>query len=69
MGFSSPVAFWLRGPLKERLRDALNNLTSSKLNVFNASALDTLFKEHQSKRRDHGTTLWALMMLSAFIEE
>lgn len=68
MGFSSPVAHWLRGPLKERLRSALDNLLSSQLDIFKASALNRLFDEHQSKRRDHGTTLWALMMLSAFVE-
>lgn len=68
MGFSSPVAQWLRGPLKARLRSALDNLVSSELDIFEASAINTLFEEHQNKRRDHGTTLWALMMLSAFVE-
>ncbi|MBF89721.1 MAG: asparagine synthetase B [Candidatus Marinimicrobia bacterium] len=68
MGFSSPVANWLRGPLKSKLRKALDNLIGSKLKLFNETALNRLFNEHQSERHDHGTALWSLLMLSAFIE-
>lgn len=68
MGFSSPVANWLRGPLKSKLRSALDNLICSELKMFSDTALNKLFNEHQSERHDHGTALWSLLMLSAFIE-
>jgi asparagine synthase (glutamine-hydrolysing) len=67
MGFSVPLAAWLRGPLAQRARDALLNGAVAESGYFESSTLDRLLREHASRRRDHSTTLWSLLMLDAFL--
>jgi asparagine synthase (glutamine-hydrolysing) len=64
MGFSIPLAEWLRGPLKERVRTALLCSDMEQLNLFSPNRLQMIFDEHQSRVRDHGPLLWSLMMFN-----
>ncbi len=67
MGFSVPLAAWLRGPLAKRAREALLNGAVAQCGYFEASMLDRLVREHASGQRDHSATLWSLLMLDAFL--
>ncbi|KRA33136.1 asparagine synthase [Rhodanobacter sp. Root627] len=67
MGFSVPLAAWLRGPLAQRARDALLGGAVAECGYFEPSVLDQLLREHASGRADHSTTLWKLLMLDAFL--
>lgn len=67
MGFSVPVAAWLRGPLARRARDALLAGAIAECGYFEPAMLDRLVRQHQTGRRDHGATLWSLLMLDAFL--
>ncbi len=67
MGFSVPLAAWLRGPLAQRAREALLNGAVAECGYFEPSMLDRLLTEHASGRRDHSSTLWSLLMLDAFL--
>ncbi|MDB4476059.1 asparagine synthase (glutamine-hydrolyzing) [bacterium] len=62
MGFSPPVAEWLRGELKPLAENALLNGEDGLLRYLNIRAIKTLWDEHQSKSHDHGTLLWSLLM-------
>ena len=66
MGFSIPLASWLRGPLKQRLRDAVLGEALADSALFNRDLIQRMVDEHQSGLRDHGASLWALMMFAAF---
>src|SRR5574337_1292080 len=67
MGFSVPLAAWLRGPLARRAREALLTGAVAECGYFEPAVLDRLLRQHASGRRDHSATLWKLLMLDAFL--
>ncbi|KZC41788.1 MULTISPECIES: XrtA/PEP-CTERM system amidotransferase [Rhodanobacter] len=67
MGFSVPLAAWLRGPLARRARDALLAGAIAECGYFEPAMLDRLLRQHEAGRRDHSATLWSLLMLDAFM--
>jgi asparagine synthase (glutamine-hydrolysing) len=67
MGFSVPLSRWLRGPLRQRLRDALHAGPLLDGGWLEPSVVRRLVDEHQAGLRDHGTPLWSLLMFDAFL--
>ncbi|NRR30565.1 amidotransferase 1, exosortase A system-associated [Oxalobacteraceae bacterium] len=67
MGFSVPMAAWLRGPLRQRLRDALLGPTLADSGIFNLPEIASMLEQHQSGRRDYSAPLWSLLMLESFL--
>jgi asparagine synthase (glutamine-hydrolysing) len=67
MGFSVPLAAWLRGPLKDRVRSALQGERMRDCGYFNPATISRLIDEHNSGMRDHATALWMLLMFEAFL--
>ncbi|MDB5839303.1 MAG: amidotransferase 1, exosortase system-associated [Herminiimonas sp.] len=67
MGFSIPLAAWLRGPLRERLREAVLGPILADTGIFNMAFLKEMVDQHQSGRRDHAASLWTLLMFEAFL--
>ena len=67
MGFAVPIAAWFRGPLKQRLRDAVLGERLADSGIFNAGTLRRLVDQHQSGMRDHSAPLWSLLMFEAFL--
>ena len=67
MGFSVPLARWFRGPLKQRVRDAVLGERIADTGWFNAGYLRELVDHHQSGMRDHSAPLWTLLMFDAFL--
>ncbi len=67
MGFSIPLASWFRGPLKQRVRDALLGPTLADTGIFNTGFLKEMVEQHQSGRRDHSAPIWTLLMFEAFL--
>lgn len=67
MGFAVPLATWFRGPLKNRLRDALLGSTLVETGWFNHRYLRHLVSQHQSGLRDYSAPLWSLLMFEAFL--
>ncbi len=67
MGFSVPLASWLRGPLKGRVQQALLGERMHGCGFFNPSTVRRLIDEHNSGLRDHATALWMLLMFEAFL--
>jgi len=67
MGFAVPLARWFRGPLRQRVRDAVLGDSLAATGWFNASYLQHLVDAHQSGSRDYSAPLWTLMMFEAFM--
>ncbi|MGJ8693934.1 MAG: XrtA/PEP-CTERM system amidotransferase [Thalassotalea sp.] len=68
MGFSIPLAQWLRGPLKEKMTNLLTSQAFTQTNIFKQEKINKLITEHVSGKNDHAAALWTLMMLGQFIE-
>ena len=69
MGFSVPLASWLRGPLTERMRESVLSQRMLDSGYFNAATLRTLIDQHLSRQFDHSTALWMLIMFDAFLRQ
>jgi asparagine synthase (glutamine-hydrolysing) len=67
MGFAVPLARWFRGPLKQRVRDAILGPRLAETGWFNRAYLEHLVEAHQSGARDYSAPLWTLLMFEAFL--
>ncbi len=69
MGFAVPLARWFRGPLKQRVRDAVLGDRLLATGWFNMAYLQHLVEAHQSGARDYSAPLWTLLMFEAFLRQ
>jgi len=69
MGFAVPLARWFRGPLRERVRQAVLGPRLAATGWFDADYLAHLVDAHQSGARDYSAPLWALLMFEAFLRQ
>lgn len=67
MGFAVPLAAWFRGPLRERIREAILGPVLGDSGLFEHRYLTALLDRHQSGRRDHSAPLWSLLMFEGFL--
>lgn len=67
MGFAVPLARWFRGPLRERVRNAVLGDTLAATGIFNRQYLQYLIDAHQNGTRDYSAALWTLLMFEAFL--
>ena len=67
MGFSVPLARWLRGPLRLRVRESLLGSHMAESGLFNVAAIRLLVEQNESGARDHSTPIWTLLMFDAFL--
>jgi len=63
MGFSIPLAAWLRGPLRDTARELLLSERARGRGYFQSGHVASVWNEHEQGRRDRSPQLWALMML------
>lgn len=67
MGFGVPISGWFRGPLKQRVRDAVLGETLSNTGMFDQNYLRKLVDEHESGMGEHSAALWSLLMFESFL--
>ncbi len=67
MGFSVPLARWFRGPLKQRVCDAVLGERLASTGWFERGYLQHLVDAHQNGSRDYSAPLWTLLMFEAFL--
>ena len=67
MGFAVPLASWFRGPLRQRVVDALLGPRLADSGVFNRHYLQHLVDAHLSGARDYSAPIWTLLMFEAFL--
>lgn len=69
MGFAVPLASWFRGPLKQRVRDAVLGQTLAGTGIFNMGFLREMVDQHQSGLRDYSASIWVVLMFEAFLRQ
>jgi len=62
MGFSVPLAYWLRNELKSIVEDRLLNREHGLCSYFKKQQISKLWSEHKSEQKDHATILWSMLM-------
>ena len=67
MGFAVPLAKWLRGPLRERVRAATLAGPLADTGWFNPRFVRNMVEQHERGTRDFATPLWTLLMFDAFL--
>ena len=67
MGFAVPLGSWFRGPLKQRVQQALLGDVLRQTGLFNDVFLRHMVGQHQAGLRDYSAPIWALLMFEAFL--
>lgn len=67
-GFGVPIGKWFRTGLREYLSDMLLSKRAVERGLLRPAAVEALVQEHLSGQRDHGQSLWALLMLEAWAQ-
>ncbi len=62
-GFGVPLNEWINVQMRDQIRDTLGDRRTLERGFFNAKYIETLFDEHEKKRRDHSYALWILFVL------
>lgn len=68
-GFAVPMDLWLRGPLQPWAKELLSRDRIEAQGVLAADAVERLWLAHQRKQANHGTVLWSMLMLQAWLQE
>jgi asparagine synthase (glutamine-hydrolysing) len=62
-GFGAPIGAWLKGQLKEMMRDLLSEETIRRRGYFNPAYISQMIAAHLSGREYNANQLWQLMTL------
>jgi asparagine synthase (glutamine-hydrolysing) len=62
MGFSVPLADWLRGEIKDIAEDCLFNREEGLVSYFKQDTIQQMWKQHQNKELDYSAPLWSMLM-------
>ncbi|MFZ6645825.1 XrtA/PEP-CTERM system amidotransferase [Undibacterium sp. TJN25] len=66
-GFSIPVADWLRGPLRAKVREAVFSPLLLDTGIFNETYLRHMVEQHESGLKDYSASLWSVLMFETFL--
>lgn len=69
MGFSIPVADWLRGPLREWAESLISKQALDRSGFFCSRAVQRRWQAHVRGRQDHSVELWGILMAQAWAAE
>jgi asparagine synthase (glutamine-hydrolysing) len=61
------LAHWFRGPLKERVRQALLGPRLADTGLFDHTYLRRLVDDHQKGVRDYSAAIWTVLMFESFL--
>jgi asparagine synthase (glutamine-hydrolysing) len=66
--FRVPLKAWLRGELREILRDTLTASRARERELFRRQAVDALLEDHFSGRQENSQVLWNLLWLELWLQ-
>jgi asparagine synthase (glutamine-hydrolysing) len=66
-GFNVPIGAWLSGPLRAWAGDLLATGAHTNDGLIDHDRVSRLWQAHLTGRSDHGTELWAVLMLLAWL--
>ena len=65
-GFSIPIHDWIRGPLRDTVRDLLSPASINRIGILEPASISKVVDDHFSGRRSYGFELWGLAVLAAW---
>jgi len=68
-GFAIPIGEWIRHQWFDMSHELILGKRARARGNFNSAFLQHVFLEHRLGRRDHGSTLWTLMILERWFRE
>jgi asparagine synthase (glutamine-hydrolysing) len=68
-GFITPLASWFRGGLKEFGQELFLHSKDSNSGLFDRQQISSLWKDHQSGKRDYATHLWTILMFELWYRQ
>lgn len=69
MGFGVPIGKWLRGDMKDFVRDALLSPAALNRGIVKPEMMRKYVDEHIAGSRDHSFQLWTLLMLELWFQK
>ncbi len=69
MGFTPPMADWLRTDLRELLTDSLSEDTLRRRGFFEPREVQRILRQHLDREFDHSYLLWELLMLEMWMKQ
>ena len=63
IGFDIPAHHWLRGPLRDLMRETLAAGAAEHAEIFRPAAIEAAMRRHLDRRENLGYHLWGLMIL------
>ncbi|MFK8017442.1 MAG: XrtA/PEP-CTERM system amidotransferase [Gammaproteobacteria bacterium] len=67
MGFAVPLGSWIRGPLRERVKQSVCGERMADSGFFSSRMLRQVYDDHIAGRRDYTPVLWGLLMFDGFL--
>lgn len=67
-GFGIPLGAWFRGPLADWSKQVLLGMNSPLGAWFDTGQIEAILREHNKGGVNHGNRIWALLMLSLWLE-
>jgi asparagine synthase (glutamine-hydrolysing) len=68
MGFVTPIAQWLRGPLADEARNISGAGALARMGWFDQQALSKVADDHVAGKSDNSRLLWQLLMLDKSLQ-
>jgi len=62
MGFSVPLAQWLRAEIKDLAENVIFNSKGGLSDYFNMQYIHDLWNQHQTESNDNATVIWSMLM-------
>ena len=67
-GFAVPLSHWFRNELRDRVKRIISEGALAETGYFDMAEISRLVDQHQSGIREHGPTIWALLMFDGFLK-
>jgi len=67
-GFMIPLDKWMREDLNKFAKEIILSDKAIKRNIFQKEEIEKLFKEHEAKKFNHGSRIWALLWLELWFQ-
>jgi asparagine synthase (glutamine-hydrolysing) len=67
-GFNVPIPSWLRGELRDMVRDVLSPTSLRRTGLFEPAYVQRLVAEHDAMRIDHSRPLWTLLVFMTWYD-
>jgi asparagine synthase (glutamine-hydrolysing) len=69
MGFGAPIGEWLNTFLNSWANDLLSKESIQKTGLYNFNTINSVWNEHQNKKRDWSYQIWNILMMQAWAKE